>query len=103
MEIIGNIDFSVTNCDISDMITEINRFLFHILLIHVITYTIDGKDELFGNNVIRTMFITAIAVMTYHVLFKKLINSKLKKIQSTCKKDDVIIEQVSKANEQANK
>jgi hypothetical protein len=87
MDIINNIDFSITSCDVSDMITEINRFLFHIMLLHVITYTIDGKDELFGNSVFKTMFITAMAVISYHILFKKLINSKLKKIQSICKKD----------------
>ncbi len=100
MEIRNNIDFSITNCDMSDMITEINRFLFHILLIHVITYTLDGKDDLFGNNIVKTMFVTAIAVMAYHILFKKLINAKLKKIQSICKKDtdtiDVIVDKITK-------
>ena len=87
MNIINNLDFSITNCDISDIITETNRFIFHILLIHIITHIIDGKDELFGSQLIKTLFITAIAILTYHILFKKLINTKLKKIQSICSSD----------------
>lgn len=87
MEIINNIDFSITSCDISDIITETNRFLFHVLLIHVLTYTIDGKDEIFGNNIFKTMFVIAMAVLFYHVLFKKIVATKLKKIQSICKKN----------------
>jgi hypothetical protein len=85
MDILNNIDFSITNCDISDIISESNRFLFHILLVHIITHIIDGKDELFGSQTIKTLFVTAIAILTYHVLFKKLVEPKLKKIKSVCK------------------
>jgi hypothetical protein len=84
MDIINNIDFSITKCDISEMISETNRFLFHILLIHIITHIIDGKDELFGEPLVKTLYITAIAIMSYHILFKKLIEPKLKKIRSIC-------------------
>ena len=79
------IDFSVSNCDMSEIISESNRFLFHILLVHVITHLIDGEDELFGMKTIKTLFITAVAIMSYHIFFKKMTEPKLKKIKSICK------------------
>ncbi len=84
VSILDEFNMSVTNCDLSDMITEISRFLYHIFLIHVITYCIDGKDELFGSQLFKTLFITALAVMAYHIIFKKFMNAKLKNIQSVC-------------------
>lgn len=85
MEIFSHLDFSVTNCDISDIISETNRFLFHIMLIHIITHIIDGKDDLFGTQTIKTLFITALAILSYHVLFKKLVEPKMKKLKTICK------------------
>lgn len=85
MECFNNIDFSITNCDVSDIISEGNRFMFHVALVHIVTHVIDGKDELFGHQTIKTLFITAIAILSYHILFKKLVDPKLKKIQYICK------------------
>lgn len=79
-----NINFSISNCDISDIITETNRFLFHIFLVHIITHLIDGKDELFGQQLFKTLLITTIAIISYHILFKKTVDTKLKKIQNIC-------------------
>ena len=76
----------VTTCDISDMMAEINRFLFHMILVHIITHVIDGKDELYGENIIRNMIITAIAIILYHIIFKKITKTKLKNIQLICDK-----------------
>lgn len=83
--IVNDFDFSMTNCDMSDIVTEVSRFMYHILLVHLITYTLDRKDELFGAQLFKTLFVTALAVMTYHILFKKFMNIKLKNIQSVCK------------------
>ena len=85
MNIINNLDFSISNCDVSDIITETNRFLFHITLVHIITHIVDGNDDLFGPQIFKTLLVTAIAIITYHILFKKLVDAKLKKIQSVCK------------------
>lgn len=85
MDIINKLDFSITNCDVSDIITETNRFLFHITLVHIMTHIVDGNDDLFGPQIFKTLLVTAIAIITYHILFKKLVDSKLKKIQSVCK------------------
>jgi hypothetical protein len=84
MNSIKNLDFSVTKCDVSEMISEINRFLFHIVLIHIITHIIDGKDELFGLPLVKTLYVTTIAIIVYHILFKKMVEPKLKKIRAIC-------------------
>lgn len=76
--------FSITSCDISDIVTEINRFMFHIILIHMITCSLDTKEIFLGKQLFKTLFVTALAVMIYHIIFKKIINGKLKKIQSYC-------------------
>ncbi len=83
-----SLDFSITNCDVADMITETSRFMFHIYLIHVVTCIIDGTDDILGNQVFKLMFITAMSVVIYHILFKKLMNVQLKPIQSICKKTE---------------
>jgi hypothetical protein len=68
------LDFSINRCEMTEMITEGSRFMFHILLVHIVTHVLDGEDELFG-----------MAILIYYVLFRKLINTKLNNIQSNCK------------------
>lgn len=85
MDIINNVDFSINNCDVSDIITETIRFLCHIMLVHIITHIVDGNDDLFGPQIFKTLLITAIAIISYNILFKKLVDAKLKKIHSVCK------------------
>lgn len=79
------IDFSITECDMSEIISESNRYIFHILLVHIITHIIDGKDELLGLQTFKILFVTAVAIITYHIFFKKMTEPKLKKIKHVCK------------------
>ncbi len=67
------VNFIISKKDLSDMVNESNRFLFHIVLIQILTNLIDGKKELFGFSIIKTILITVIAVIIYHVFFKKII------------------------------
>jgi hypothetical protein len=76
--------FLLNNCDVSDIFTEINRFMYHILLIHLITCSIDNKEQLFGMQLLKTLFITALAIVVYHVFFKKIMKKKLKNIHDAC-------------------
>lgn len=80
--------FSITNCDVSDIITELNRYLFHIVLLHIATYALDQKETLFGNNLLKIILATVVAVVIYHVVFKKIVLTKLKEIQFECKKNN---------------
>lgn len=92
---ITDLNFSISKCDMIDMITDGSRFMFHILLVHLVTHIIDGEDELFGMKTLKSLFITAMAIMIYYVLFKKMIDSKLNNIKSkhnTSKDNDIIKE-----------
>jgi ABC-type polysaccharide/polyol phosphate export permease len=84
MEIIKHINFSISQCDITDIINETNRFLIHIVLIHIFTHILDKNKPLFGLELIKTLVITAISIITYNILFKKLIDAKLNIAKSKC-------------------
>lgn len=83
-KVISDFNFAITECDISEIIPETTRFVLHILLVHIITYTIDGKD-IFGINIFKSLFVTAIAIMIYHILFKKVVVKKLNNLDNHCK------------------
>ena len=83
--IIENLDLSITECDIAEMMPEINRFLLHIFIVHIVTYIIDGK-EIFTLSIFKTLFITAVAIIIYHIVLKKSLNRKLKNIKHICNK-----------------
>lgn len=92
---ITDLNFSISKCDMIDMITDGSRFMFHILLVHLVTHIIDGEDELFGMKTLKSLFVTAMAIMIYYVLFKKMVDSKLNNIKSkhnTSKDNDNIKE-----------
>ena len=84
MKFFENLDLSVSQCEMSDIIEESHRFLLHIALVHVLTYVVDRKQELFGEEVIKTLVLTAIAIVIYNIVFKKIMKSKLKKVKSAC-------------------
>jgi len=84
MKIFDGFNLSVTQCEMSDIIEESHRFLLHISLVHVLMYVIDGKAELFGPEIIKTLVVTAIAIIIYNIVFRKVIKSKLKKVKSAC-------------------
>lgn len=77
-----NLDFSISKYEMINIITDGSRFMFHILLVHVVTHIIDGEDDLFGQKTLKSMFVTAMAILIYYVLFKKLVDVKLNSLQS---------------------
>lgn len=77
-------NFVITNCDLTDIITEIIRFLSHITFLHLINAMIDKKETLFEINYIKVMLFTALSVIFYHITVKKLINNKVKKMRKLC-------------------
>jgi hypothetical protein len=82
-----NINFGLSKCDISDIVSEGNRYLFHIFLIHVITHLIEGNVEISVKHLVRTLLISALAILTYNVFIKKIADEKLKKIRNECEKE----------------
>jgi hypothetical protein len=78
-------NFSISRCDISDIIEETHRFIMHICLVHILTFTIEGKDELFGRELFRNLAVCVIAILAYHIFLKKLMLPKIKLIKNKCK------------------
>lgn len=78
------IDFTVTKCDLVEIIFEIIRFLSHITLLHLLNCLVDGKEELFDINYIKVMLFTAIAVVVYNITIKKMFREKGKKMKIVC-------------------
>lgn len=76
--------FNITQCNIAQMIAESSRFLFQVLLIHVATCIIEGKDEIFSDTLFKTLLITAMAIVMYHIFFRKLVEPKLEKMKIIC-------------------
>ncbi len=77
-------DFTITKCDLVDIISEIIRYLSHITLLHVLNCFIDSKDELFDINYLKIMLFTTIAIVMYHIIINKLLSSRRKKMKNIC-------------------
>lgn len=77
-------DFTITKCDLVEIIFEIIRFLSHITLLHLLNCMIDSKEELFDINYLKIMLFTAIAIILYHISIKKLLNVNSKKMKNIC-------------------
>ena len=79
--------FNITQCNVAQFIAESNRFLFHALLVHVATCAIEGKKEIFTETLFKTLLITAMAIVMYHIFFRKLVEPKLEKMKTICSRD----------------
>ena len=76
------INMKISKSDIVDIISESQRFMFHIFIVNMMTHLIDNKpEEILGETIIKTLLATAIAVIIYNIFIKKLIEPKLKKLK----------------------
>ena len=80
--------FDITACNLAQIIAESNRFLFHISLIHIATSIIEDKKEIFNETLFKTLLITSMAILMYHVFFRKLVEPKVEKMKIVCGIDD---------------
>lgn len=87
---------NISQCNLAQTIGETNRFLFHVILVHFSTCIIEGKKTFFGEELFRTLLITAMAITMYHVFFRKIIEPKVEKMKMICYNDK---ERVSKKKE----
>jgi hypothetical protein len=76
--------FSINQCTVSQIVGESNRFLFHVLLVHITTCIVEGKKNFFGEELFRTLLITAVAIAMYHIFFRKIIEPKTEKMKLIC-------------------
>lgn len=82
------VDFTVTRCDLVDIIMEIIRFLSHITILHLLNYSIDNKEQLFETNYLKVMLFTALAIIIYQIFVKKVFRDKFKKMKYICDDDN---------------
>jgi hypothetical protein len=76
--------FNITQCNLAQLIAESNRFLFQVLLVHVTTCIIEGKKEIFSETLFKSLLITAMAIVMYHIFFRKMVEPKLEKMKTVC-------------------
>ena len=74
----------ISSCDLNAMIYESVRFMFQIILVHVISHSIDGVDSLINKKIIIILFSTVLAVIIYHLLFKKIVDYHIKNEYDSC-------------------
>jgi hypothetical protein len=77
---------NIKACNVSQMLGESSRFLFHVFLVHISTCVVEGKKEFFSEELFRTLLITALAIMLYHVFFRKIMEPKIEKMKLICYK-----------------
>ena len=75
---------NISKCNIAQIIGETNRFLFHVLLVHISTCIINGNINFFTEDLFRTLLITSMAIIMYHIFFRKIIEPKLEKMNLIC-------------------
>ncbi len=92
MNILESLNFSISQCDMADIIDESHRFLLHITLVHIIGNIIGNKHDLFDMDFFKLLAITALAVFAYHIFFKGLFWTKLKKVKKACELPDSDVE-----------
>jgi len=87
---------NINQCNIAQTLGESNRFLFHVMLVHFATCIIEGKKAFFGEELFRTLLITAMAIAMYHVFFRKIMEPKIEKMKLICYDDE---DRISKKKE----
>ncbi len=75
---------NISQCNVAQIIGESNRFLFHVFLVHVTTCLIEGKKNIFGEELFKTLLITSIAIALYHIFFRKIIEPNVEKMKLIC-------------------
>ena len=75
---------NISQCNLAQIVGETNRFLFHVMLVHFATCMIEGKKAFFGEELFRTLIITATAIAMYHIFFRKIIEPKVEKMKLIC-------------------
>lgn len=76
--------FELSTCNIAQILGESNRFIFHVFLIHITTCIIDGKNDFLSEELFRSLIITALAMVLYHVFFRKIVEPEINKMKLIC-------------------
>jgi uncharacterized lipoprotein YehR (DUF1307 family) len=80
--------FNITQCNLAQIIAESNRFVFQITLVHIVTCIIEGKEDIFNETLFKTLLITSLAIIMYHIFFRKMVEPRLEKMKNICGVDE---------------
>jgi hypothetical protein len=94
--------FNLDQCNISQIIGESSRYLFHIFLLHIISALIDKNKVMFGEELFKNLLITATAIALYHVVFRKFVEPKIEKLKLICYHKNTRDEKRNKLNLKAS-
>lgn len=75
---------NISKCNIAQMIGESNRFLFHVFLVHISACIVNGDNNFFTKELFRTLLITTMAIIMYHIFIRKIIEPKIEKMNLIC-------------------
>ena len=75
---------NISKCNVAQIIGEAHRFLFHVLLVHISTCIIKKDTNIFTDELFRSLLMTAMAIVMYHIFFRKLIEPHLEKMNLIC-------------------
>lgn len=92
---------NISNCNIAQIVGESHRFLFHVFLVHISTCIINNDINFFTENLFKTLVITAMAIILYHIFFRKIVEPKIEKMNLICFNDikrDIENEKLYKKN-----
>lgn len=90
----------ISQCNIAQLLGESNRFLFHVVLIHISTCILDGKGNYFSDELFRSLLLTAMAIVLYNLFFRKIIEPKIEKMKLVCVDNEEKMEKKRELDEQ---
>lgn len=83
-QINNSIKYAISKCDMRDMISETIRFMSHLMILHLLNYSITPDVELFGIDILKTMLFTVLAIVIYNISIKKIWAPNLEKMNKIC-------------------
>ena len=81
-------DFTIKKCDISDIVLECIRFLSHIFIMGLLTYSLTDDGNMMFMDIFKSMLFAIIAIIIYQLIFKKVLFKTIKKMKKICNENN---------------
>ena len=72
-------NFGITTDEINDTILDTLKVLTILLVVHLLTVSIDSQGELLSLDAVKLMLYSTIGVISYHLGVKKIVNKIIEK------------------------
>lgn len=73
------LNLNINKKEATDMFEDIMKFLTIIFIIHVLLFAVDDYGDLLSEFTLKILLYVTIALVIYHLIIKKVINSIVKK------------------------